>query len=268
MRISCIIPTFNNSEAQIRSALESVINSSFPVWEIVVIDDGSDSNFAEMVTVQMSQLYPSTKFVFAKQANKGPSAARNFGVDLAEGNWLAFLDADDAMLPSGVLSRVDVVSNSESAALACVFSSFVWSDSGKCQIFESVHFPIKADEVGVLGKAPGGLPSYLIRRDVYLSVGGLDESLVFNEDFDLILRIISRGYEVRGVSAPGFVRSVNPCSLTRSNMRRSLSGGRAFLRKAWHHGLLSKKEVFRRYILNVLLNIKYSAVSFCENIVK
>ena len=103
MRISCIIPTFNNSEGQIRSALESVINSSFPVWEIVVIDDGSDSNFAEMVTVQMSQLYPSTKFVFAKQANKGPSAARNFGVDLAEGNWLAFLDADDAMLPLSLI---------------------------------------------------------------------------------------------------------------------------------------------------------------------
>ncbi len=264
MKVSCIVPTFNNSEDQIKSAIISIINSKFLIWEIVVIDDGSDSNSAETITLGLSQLYPSIRFIFAKQPNKGPSAARNYGVSLSTGNWLAFLDADDLMLPNGVLAKVDVINNSESMSLACVFSSFVWSDSGRIQNFKSVGLPIHPDEVGVLGKAPGGLPSYLIKRDVYLDLGGLDESLSYNEDFDLILRIIAKGYEVKGCAVAGFRRSVNPGSLTRSNMQASLAGGRLCLRRGWRERLLSKKEVVFRYSLNLAVSAKLLVTHFVK----
>lgn len=267
IKVSCVVPTYNNSCSQIYASLNSVLNSRYPVSELIVVDDGSENDFSERVVDQLP-MNEHTSIIYHKQSNKGPSSARNCGVNLATNDWLVFLDADDTLLPDGILSKVSLVEEVSSVSLGGVFGSFIWSDSDRLQVFNSVGRCVDRDEIGVLGRAPGGLPSYLIRRDVYLSVGGLDESLIFNEDFDLILRIIARGYEVRGVSAPGFVRSVNPGSLTRSNMKRSLAGGRVFLRKAWRDELLSKNEVFRRYSLNLLVSVKYSMISFCENVLK
>lgn len=88
VRFSVIIPTFNNAPTLVR-AIESVQAQSYPAHEIIVIDDGSTDETLEVV----EKFENCVRFI--TQTNAGVSAARNRGAQVATGEWLAFLDADD-----------------------------------------------------------------------------------------------------------------------------------------------------------------------------
>ncbi|NOQ77328.1 MAG: glycosyltransferase, partial [Methylococcaceae bacterium] len=90
--VSIIIPTFNRS-ALLERALESVNKQTVSDYEIIVVDDGSTDNTAEMIQTK----FPEVQYVL--QPNRGVSSARNKGLKLAKGQWLAFLDSDDEWLP-------------------------------------------------------------------------------------------------------------------------------------------------------------------------
>ena len=96
MRISCIVPVYNG-EKYLSEALDSIFAQSFRAFEVVVIDDGSTDS-----TPSVAARYAGIKYV--RQANAGPSAARNHGIRESSGDLLAFLDADDIWHP-GKLER-------------------------------------------------------------------------------------------------------------------------------------------------------------------
>ena len=91
MKISAVIPTYNNA-AFIEEAIDSILAQSHPVDEIIVVDDGS-SDHSETLVKAIAQ--KSDKLTYIKQQNQGPSSARNRGIEVASGDWIAFLDADD-----------------------------------------------------------------------------------------------------------------------------------------------------------------------------
>lgn len=248
--ISCIIPAYNESLRQILAVLHSVANSSYSVSEIIVVDDGSKTLDVKQAVDEARSLFD-VEVVYFRQDNSGPAKARNSGAALAKYEWLAFLDADDLFLENGLRAKIDFLISNSIGNLGGVYGRFLWSDTGKEQKFIS-GLAVTADWVGVAGKAPGGVPSYLIRKEAFDAVGGFDPTLKFNEDFDLLLRMLSMGYAFYGVQEPGFIRVINPDSLTRSDVLKSLGAGRDFLRKAYRESLLSNREVFRRYMLNYL----------------
>ena len=90
--VSVIIPAYN-AEPYIVRCIRSVLMQSFPVHEIIVVDDGSAD-----LTARLAEHYGSPVRVI-RQENAGVSAARNTGIHAASGNWIAFLDADDQWLP-------------------------------------------------------------------------------------------------------------------------------------------------------------------------
>ena len=86
--VSVVIPTYNRINL-LPEAIDSVLSQSYPVSEVIVVDDGSTDHTFET----LASKYQKVKFL--KQENLGVSAARNTGVSEAKSNWIAFLDSDD-----------------------------------------------------------------------------------------------------------------------------------------------------------------------------
>src|ERR1700752_2569448 len=93
--ISVVIPTYNRVR-KVSSALESVLAQSYPSFEVILVDDGSDDGTREEIerlTGERPSSSSAVRYIF--QSNQGSSAARNRGIAEARGQWVAFLDSDD-----------------------------------------------------------------------------------------------------------------------------------------------------------------------------
>src|SRR3954468_10533282 len=94
-RFSVVIPTYNRA-AYLAEAVRSVRDQTYPAHEIIVVDDGSTDNTAQVVEILANDGIP---LRYLRQANQGVAAARNRGIQAAAGDWIALLDSDDTWLP-------------------------------------------------------------------------------------------------------------------------------------------------------------------------
>jgi glycosyltransferase involved in cell wall biosynthesis len=99
--VSIITPVYN-AAATLRRAWESVRAQSYAAWEHIVVDDGSTDTTPEI----LRELAPDSRVKTMRIANRGPGAALNHGIDIAAGEFFAFLDADDEYLPEHVAAHV------------------------------------------------------------------------------------------------------------------------------------------------------------------
>lgn len=90
-KISIIIPLYNK-EKFIRSTIQSILQQDFQDFEIVIVDDGSKDNSAKII-----KSFTDLRIRLVQQRNQGVSAARNRGINEAQGDYIFFLDADDTL---------------------------------------------------------------------------------------------------------------------------------------------------------------------------
>ncbi len=182
--IAVIIPTYNRSHT-LRRALDSVNNQTVRPSEICVVDDGSTDETEQL----LSRHYPQVNYVY--QNNAGVSSARNAGVALTRGHWLAFLDSDDEWMPNKLERQLQEINGNNTFPL--VHCDEIWIRNG-----------VRVNAMHKHQKAGGEIferclplcvisPSaVMIKRRLFEEVGGFDESLPACEDYDLWLRICSR----------------------------------------------------------------------------
>lgn len=108
IKISVVIPAFNASETIIR-CVESVLQQSLPIYEIIVINDGSTDNTTSLLS-KFKERNNLQNLHIINQSNGGPAKARNQGIINAKGNWIAFLDSDDRWLPEKIAKQIEVIS--------------------------------------------------------------------------------------------------------------------------------------------------------------
>lgn len=111
-QVSVIIPLYNKA-GYIARALDSVLAQTYGDFEVIVVDDGSTDNSADIVAG-----YADARIRLIRQANTGPGRARNRGIDESTGTLLAFLDADDEWLGEFLERSVDALSNHPDCALS------------------------------------------------------------------------------------------------------------------------------------------------------
>jgi glycosyltransferase involved in cell wall biosynthesis len=219
MKISVIIPAYN-AEQYIAKAIESCLSQTYAPHEIIVIDDGSTDG-----TAAVAESFPSPVRVIRLAKNMGVSVARNRGVQVSTGDWLAFLDADDWFLPEKLERQRRCALENEQAVL----------------IYAGWRI-VSVDGVESLGRftPPGALLPMLrfrcnlpllcilLRRDAFDSVGGFDPSLRRCQDWDLWLRIAAR-YSVESFAAV-------PAPLA---VYRRVAGSLAFFAMPYFHPRIS-----------------------------
>lgn len=132
--ISVVVPTYNCAN-YIAEALTSVLHQTLSPCEILVIDDGSTDNTAEVVAA-----FNDSRIRYLKQENAGVSAARNYGLECASGNFIAFLDADDRWLPT-MLERQYATLSKDPELVFC-FTNFIRFDdpSSNYQFYPQFDF--------------------------------------------------------------------------------------------------------------------------------
>ncbi|BDC51326.1 glycosyl transferase [Bryobacterales bacterium F-183] len=110
--ISVVIPTYNRADLLVR-ALRSVQSQTFTDWEIIVVDDGGTDHTPDVIPSTVQYIY---------QANAGPGAARNNGIQHATGEYISLLDSDDEYLPEHLATRLAILKRENVDLLAGGFS--------------------------------------------------------------------------------------------------------------------------------------------------
>ena len=135
MKFSVIIPLYNKAP-YIRKALESVLAQTYADYELIIIDDGSTDGSAEIAEAILqdpaSRLIASSPHRLIRQANSGVSAARNNGVAQAQGDYIAFLDADDWWEPTYLERMAQLIEDHPEAGLYGM--NYIYYKPGKTRV--------------------------------------------------------------------------------------------------------------------------------------
>jgi glycosyltransferase involved in cell wall biosynthesis len=195
--VSVIIPTFNRGWV-LKEAVDSVLGQTFGDFELIVVDDGSEDD-----TAQILETYKGGISVI-RQENAGVSAARNYGIRKASGRLISFLDSDDLWLPRKLERQVEFF-ETHPRAMICQTEE-TWIRNGKRVNPKKRHQKVS----GVFFERSLSLclvsPSaVMIRRDLLDTVGLFDEQLPACEDYDLWLRIGYR-YPVHLIDEPLIIK--------------------------------------------------------------
>ena len=123
--ISIVIPTYNRCEL-LKRAINSVLDQTINVREIIIVDNGSTDNTYEMI----SSLYPEITYVHEKR--KGVSIARNLGIKNCHSTWIAFLDSDDVWEPQKLEKQLFFINNINKKC-RFIHTNEIWYKNNKYQ---------------------------------------------------------------------------------------------------------------------------------------
>ncbi|MDP9054818.1 MAG: glycosyltransferase family 2 protein [Acidobacteriota bacterium] len=228
MKISVVIPTYNYAH-YLTFALDSVLAQTRAADEIIVVDDGSTDNTREVAARYAPQIH------YVYQPNAGLSAARNTGTRLASGDWIAYLDSDDAWKPDKLLRQEEAVRRTPQVSL--VFTGFWYLHPDGS--FSEGETPTPPERLwpGLRARnlITGSGSSAMVRRTSVLEAEGFNEALRSCEDWDLWVRLKARA-EFGVVPERLTIIRVTPQSMS-TNAQRMIDSMEAIRETTLLHGL-------------------------------
>ncbi|MFO1034110.1 MAG: glycosyltransferase [Hyphomicrobiales bacterium] len=196
--VSVIIPCWN-AAATLEATLASLRAQTFTNWEAILIDDGSTDTTPNLIAARCAG---DSRFRSIKTNRLGPSAARNLaGLKLARGHYLAFLDSDDIWTPEKLSLSLAELDNNADVAGCYGQISFFRSAPERPETYSTVY-PRRLVPADFLRDNPVCTMSNLVlRRDIFHTSGGFDESIIHNEDVEFLVRISAAGAQISGIDA-------------------------------------------------------------------
>ena len=194
--ISVVIPTYNNANF-IGAAVESVLGQSVKPTEIIVVDDGSADATNEVLKRYLDSIQ------YLRQPNSGPSAARNRGIAAAQGELVAFLDADDTWVPDKLEAQLKCLEAQPDVSL--VHSNYWRLDMSTGEVTLPGQFDIFEGDCyrNFFWRNGVQISSVLVRKECLARVGRFDENIrrASTEDYDLWFRL-ARYYQFAYIKTP------------------------------------------------------------------
>ncbi|MGF1569925.1 MAG: glycosyltransferase [Nodosilinea sp.] len=227
--VSVIIPCFN-AEKWLAEAIESCLKQTYAPLEIIVVDDGSTDGSLEIIR-RFGE-----KIRWVSGPNCGGNHARNRGFQLAQGDYIQFLDADDYLYPEKIARQVQ--------ALDTEAGDFVYGDwqyqnhkFGDHVVLGEVQVAGAQDDLlaSLLGLWWVATASLLYRREIVTRAGGWDETLPAAQDRDFLLSVVMAGGQA--IYQPGCVsvyRRYGNVTVSTVSMARYVQSHLRVLQKAEH----------------------------------
>lgn len=187
MKVSVIIPAYNCAKT-IERAIDSVINQTIQVFEIIIINDGSTDNTQLIVNNYINQ-HNGYNIKLINKINEGVSKARNLGIKLSEGDYIAFLDSDDYWDLNKVKKQLQTFESNPNIDLL--------GTARNNELFQS-KFIVKLNKLSkissktLLYKNFFSTPSIMMKKSVVDEVGYFDENQRYAEEGDYWIRICNK----------------------------------------------------------------------------
>lgn len=197
--VSIIIPTHNGSGFLSR-AIESAIKQTYPNIEIVVVDDNGEGTEEQIKTKKVIESFGSNKNLkyYTYEKNINASHARNVGIKNAKGNYIAFLDDDDELLPDKIKLQIDCFNQKDNSYGACYTDYKVsrgqYTEVSKEKREGKLFFEALTRNLYVCGGS-----NLMVRKDVFDEIGGFDEAFKRNQDLEFLVRILEK-YKIAHVN--------------------------------------------------------------------
>lgn len=205
--VSILIPAYN-AEEWIAYTLESAIGQTWQRKEIIVVDDGSRDRTAEV-----ARRFASNQVEVVTVGNQGAAAARNYALQLCQGEYIQWLDADDLLAPDKIERQLAALREMDSRRilLSSPWAPFCFRTNGARFVRNSLCEDLSPVE-WLLRKMSGNLhmqpATWLVSRELTEAAGLFDTRLLFDDDGEYFCRVLMASHGTRFVSGTGvFYRS-------------------------------------------------------------
>jgi glycosyltransferase involved in cell wall biosynthesis len=246
MKVSIIIPCFNQGEF-LHRLLSSINNQTYKDIEIIIIDDGSPSPIFVNKTLYCFRIK------LYRTENRGLSKARNYGIQRSEGELIKFVDADDELLPNCILSQVKSISKCKNSFSVIGFREY-WNSEKYYDIYPT--FGCVASSLTLVNMGPPHI--YLFHRSVVQDLDGFKSNRTVeggHEDYDFILRVVSKGVHAVSVNDIGVIYHKRNGSMATNHekMKRTQI-------LVWMNNILDISQIIKdhsNFIINYAYQVEY-----------
>ncbi|MEB3178365.1 MAG: glycosyltransferase family A protein [Nostocaceae cyanobacterium] len=194
--VTIIMPAYN-AAPYLAESIESVLAQTFQDFELLIIDDGSQDNTAEIARQYCEKDYRVKLF---SQPNQGVSNTRNKGIKMAKGEYIAFFDADDLWMPEKLAAHIEHFKSSSELGLSFARVEFMTFDGKPTGQFSNSRLKNIQPEYLYYENLVITPSNAVIRSRVFEEVEGFDKNLSGTEDADLFLRVKCQGWNVEGIN--------------------------------------------------------------------
>ena len=235
MRISIVIPTYNRAHI-IEPAIKSILKQTLADWELIIVDDGSTDNTAEVIKKYLGD----SRIRYVQKENSGAAESRNVGVAHATADVITFLDSDDEAEPHWLETMANAMQQEEADIVCCGLSRI--DADGK--VLE-VKMPKKQSALfnGITAKFTNG-GSYMMKKSIFEAVGGFDKDLLAGQHTELAMRLVpyveAKGLKIHNIFESLIRINIHDGARIRTNYKAKYLGSSHTYRK--HYNLFKKSK--------------------------
>ncbi|PCJ83005.1 MAG: glycosyl transferase family 2 [Flavobacteriales bacterium] len=246
MKVSVIIPCFN-VEKYIEKCVNSVLNQYYQDIEIICVNDGSTDRTLEILTGLKQETNKIN--VISIAANAGAPHARNMGLQIAKGEYIQFLDADDVLQPVKIDQQVQLILNQRKRPHLLIADYYKYKADNKTEHISAIKDPWE----GLFKSYLGITSANLWRKNAVKDIGGWNEKLESSQEYDLMFRIMKNGGKV--------IYDDNPKTYIK-NRKTSISNTN--LDKNWTQYIILRREIYQHLSQTGKLNRNLKEIALQE----
>ncbi len=254
--VSVIITTYKREPEMVCRAVKSVLNQTYNNMEIIVVDD-SPKTFInrESVKAEVLALNKNIKYIMHEQ-NEGACAARNTGIKLAKGEFVAFLDDDDEWVNTKLEKQISCFNDKNIGLVYCKYIKI--NEVNNKQVSEIMHYEMYRGNIYeklILYNFVGSTSFVLMRKSVLLQSGIFDNDMKSAQDYDLWLRA-SKICQVEYIDEPLVKYYIHGDQCITANADSKISGFERLNTKNWEYIKTNKVAYWYRVRILILYYVK------------